>query len=267
MSALRAAALALADRGYCVLPLQPGAKAPLTPEGVKNATRGPQAIARWWDRWPNANIGIACGASGIVVLDIDAKAGADPREILAGRDRAGAPVIGTGVAQDGPLVGRRGVHVPMRGEMRSVGRTTLTGVEIKAAGAYVVAPPSIHPCGAEYVGEYPPVVELPPVPDWLLKLVPAPRAPQVPRTRLIDEPGRILEGLIRVVRTAPCGSRNQCVHWSACRVVEHAAAGHLDGPQALEAIRAAAIEVGLPEHEIQGTLRSAQRTVGGPGDR
>jgi hypothetical protein len=73
-------------------------------------------------------------------------------------------------------------------------------------------------------------------------------------------PDRALEGLVRTVRDAPKHKRNILTHWGACRVVEHAAAGHLDEHQALEEIRAAALDVGLPEHEVDATLRSARST-------
>jgi Bifunctional DNA primase/polymerase, N-terminal len=95
MTPLGHAAAELAELGYCLHPLRPRAKVPATGSGFKDATRAARQIARWWDAMPAANIGIACGASGIVVLDIDTKAGADPREILTRFDRAGALVIGT----------------------------------------------------------------------------------------------------------------------------------------------------------------------------
>ena len=51
-------------------------------------------------RDPAANIGIACGASGIVVLDIDPKAGTDPEDVLGELELGGAPVILTGEAPE-----------------------------------------------------------------------------------------------------------------------------------------------------------------------
>ncbi len=51
---------------YCDRP----AKHPLVWHGVKDASRDPAQLARWWQRWPDANIGLA---TGIVfdALDID----------------------------------------------------------------------------------------------------------------------------------------------------------------------------------------------------
>src|SRR5271169_6850906 len=41
--------------------------------GYKDATCDPVRIKQWWERWPKANIGIACGPSNIVAIDIDDK--------------------------------------------------------------------------------------------------------------------------------------------------------------------------------------------------
>ena len=66
-------AVVYAQRGWAVFPLKPRSKAPLTPHGFKDASNDAQTIRAWWARWPKANIGIACGASGLVVVDVDNK--------------------------------------------------------------------------------------------------------------------------------------------------------------------------------------------------
>jgi hypothetical protein len=43
---------------------------------VKDATFDPKQIKAWWEKWPQANIGVATGAkSGIVVIDVDPRNG------------------------------------------------------------------------------------------------------------------------------------------------------------------------------------------------
>jgi hypothetical protein len=37
----------------------------------KYASNDPVTIAEWWMKWPTANIGLDCGRSGILVLDVD----------------------------------------------------------------------------------------------------------------------------------------------------------------------------------------------------
>jgi len=263
MTALGQAAVGLATAGYHVHPLRPRAKIPATTAGFKNATRDERRIREWWQRSPSANIGIACGASRAVVLDIDTKAGADPREILADVDRGGAPIIGTGIAPERSeryphsLTGRRGVQVYFRGDLASSSRLTIPGVEIKGAGGYIVAPPSIHPSGVEYVGELPPCAELPPVPDWLRALVrPAEARPLCHQPRTANGPAP-LDGLLRTVRGAAVGNRNASLFWAASRVAEHVLRGELDEVPALDHLHGAAVDAGLPEHEVHRTIASA----------
>ena len=57
-----------------VFPCRQGGKTPLTMKGVKDASTDREQILAWWQEWPDANIGVAPGAtSGITVLDVDVK--------------------------------------------------------------------------------------------------------------------------------------------------------------------------------------------------
>src|SRR5580704_17594649 len=47
------------------------AKHPRSKHGEKDATNDRGEMEQWWRRWPDANIGIATGPSGLVALDID----------------------------------------------------------------------------------------------------------------------------------------------------------------------------------------------------
>lgn len=149
------AAVALAEAGYFVFPCKPRGKEPLTKSGWKDATRDERLILQWWDRWPTANIGVACGPSGIAVLDIDAKAGADPREVIADLGLSDFPTVWTGEAParspefPDSLEGVRGAHVYFRSNLPT-SKTALPGVEIRGDGGYVLAPPSVHPSGVPY---------------------------------------------------------------------------------------------------------------------
>src|SRR4051794_17920044 len=90
----RMAARALAELGLCVFPLHSinadgtctcqkhcgrnAGKHPRTTKGHLDASTSPGQVDTWWARWPEANIGIATGASsGIWVLDIDPDKGGD----------------------------------------------------------------------------------------------------------------------------------------------------------------------------------------------
>lgn len=80
-----------AARGWSILPLHevsggqcscgnkhctsPG-KHPRTPHGLRDATADVKRICSWWERWPQANIGILTGqSSGLVVVDLDPRHG------------------------------------------------------------------------------------------------------------------------------------------------------------------------------------------------
>ena len=69
------AAIDYASRGWAVFPLKPKDKAPVTAHGVHEATTNFDQIKKWWKRYPNANIGVACGkvSGGLLVVDLDRK--------------------------------------------------------------------------------------------------------------------------------------------------------------------------------------------------
>lgn len=192
----------LAELGYPVFPCKPNGKTPLVPHGFKQATRDERQILHWWDRWPTANIAIACGAAGIAVIDIDPKAGADPSEVMAEMNLGQRDLVvartGAAPAPDdehrASLEGLRGAHLLFRGDVRT-GPLSRDGVEIRARGAYIVAAPSVHPSGVSYHWHKrdrpPPVADLPPLPEQLY-----PRRVSVPPT--VNETlklGRRHEGL------------------------------------------------------------------------
>ena len=122
-----------------VFPLRPRGKTPLTPNGFKDATTDPIQINRWWEKWPDANIGIATG-SGLIVLDVDGEKG---RESLAKLSDLPATLqVSTGKGEH--YYFRAGS--PVRSNQGKLG----DGLDIRAEGGYVVAPPSVHPSGHVY---------------------------------------------------------------------------------------------------------------------
>ena len=129
-------ALELASRGWPVLWLRPRSKQPWTAHGVLQATTTPEVIRSWAESMPDANLGIACGAPGPDVLDVDDRdaAGDVPRRCV----ELGGPVVATA----------RGVQHYFAGtEGRTVG---LGWGELRRKGSYVVCPPSVHPTGKQY---------------------------------------------------------------------------------------------------------------------
>lgn len=176
---MRAVALYYARAGWAVFPIASRAKNPLTEHGLHDASRDGEQITRWWQRWPQANVGIATGeVSGILVVDVDLKVKKDGT-IEDGEKTLAALVAEHEVLPSVPEVRtKKGRHLYFAHDARlknSVSR--LEGIDIRTTGGYVVAPPSIHPDGHVYAwtpGASPrerPVVA---APEWLL-------APFLPR--------------------------------------------------------------------------------------
>ncbi len=139
-------ALKYAALGWNVFPLQPRGKPPITAHGVKDATTEEAQICDWWDRWPNANTGLACGAaSGVYVIDVDV----DQEKGINGYDSlrqlGELPVT---VCQRTP---RGGAHFLLSTDNAPANKNGLRpGIDIRGDGYYVVLAPSVHPNGGVY---------------------------------------------------------------------------------------------------------------------
>ena len=168
MTGMLDAALSYAARGWFVFPVKAQGKEPATPHGVLDATIHADTIRAWWSQQPATNIGIAAGPSGLIIVDVDAKSG--------GRDSWGELLVELG-REIGETVccetGGGGLHFYYRADgqpiRNSAGRLG-PGLDIRADGGYVVAPPSIHPSGGEYtwaLGSSPRETEIKPFPAVL----------------------------------------------------------------------------------------------------
>lgn len=235
------AALSYAMRGWHVFPLMPGGKVPFAgTRGFRDATTDPETIQGWWQEKPDANVGIATGsASGLVVLDIDPRAGGDLDEL----------VVEYGDLPDTPQVhtGGGGQHLYFEhpgGSLRGATGVLGPGVDVKADGGYVVAPPSVTARAYEWeVSSGPDDVPLAPLPAWIKAAIP----------NGISDNGRLKE-LPRI----PQGCRNSTLTQLA---------GRFRRPGASEpAIEAALLEENrlrcdppLELHEVRQIARSIAR--------
>jgi hypothetical protein len=212
-----AKALALAERGYHVFPLRPNGKTPLTTHGFKDASRDELAIRRWWNQRPTANIGIACGASGILVADLDVKHGGTGPEQWSAlvKDADQEPGVQA-------LTPTGGQHLIWRATgVRSSNGQVAKHVDIKADGGYIVAPGSVID-GNEYRTSdgrpLPRIADLPPASE-ALKVVATSRKRAESRA---DRPAR-------TGTTAPLGNWSGTVHWTGSSDYEtHAVSAEID---------------------------------------
>ena len=151
------AAIEYAKKGFAVFPLKYRDKVPLTRNGCKDATTDAAQIKAWWQKYPNANIGLATGSVSqnvfVIDLDIDEDRGIDGYHSLEDWQREHGDFPETWTA----ITGRGGYHLYYRGNGKIKNRAgIIDGVDIRGNGGYVVASPSIHKNGNRYEWEYSP---------------------------------------------------------------------------------------------------------------
>lgn len=151
-----AAALSYADRGLAVFPCKTRSKQPRTEHGVHDASTDATIIKKWWSKWPDSNIGIACGkaSGGLVVIDLDQKAdGTDGNDTLHDWERVHGELPETVRS----ITGKGGAHLLYRSDRAEGNRVDLLpAIDVRGDGGYIVAPPSVHPNGRPYTWEYDP---------------------------------------------------------------------------------------------------------------
>lgn len=270
---LAGAAIRFANLGIPVFPCVPGGKQPLTPSGFHDATSSARIVYDWWQRTPQANIGLPTGArTGVVVVDVDVHHGGSG---FAAFERARAE----GLAERWGWVVRTpsgGIHAyypttPDR-EQRSW-QVPSAHVDFRGDGGYVIAAPSrVEVNGAsnsyEVIASATRSAEPVDARRFREFLEPARRTPPAPLSQLATARCRP-EALARVVALTPEGGRNRALFWASCRMVE---AGQ-SRDSALGHLMPAAQHAGLPDREIESTIDSAFRIasrlspVGSPGSR
>lgn len=156
-----------AAAGWRVFPILPGSKRPYRgSHGVNDSTTDGVRIAELWAAHPGASIGVDCGRSGIVAIDIDGAAG---EASLAALVRAHGPLPAT-VEAITPGGGRHLLFRRPAGAIRSR-QGVWESIDVRADGGYIVVAPSLHPSGRTYQwapGASPAERNLAPMPGWLV---------------------------------------------------------------------------------------------------
>jgi hypothetical protein len=247
-------ALHYASQGWPVFPCQPGTKEPATRHGFRDASTDPDQIRSWWQRNPGANLAIATGAPGPDVLDVDqhGPAGDGYAALLRLKHADLLDTAGTVVRTP-----HGGLHAYFTGSAQGSGRLRRHHLDFKAAGGYVLAPPS-QVDGRLYslVRQQEPSGGL----SWagVTRLL----EPQPDQAARAQFPFRgDVSHLATWVERLKEGNRNGGLFWAACRAVESGQ------PAVLEELAAAAARTGLAEREISRTIDSTRRTSGRQTDR
>lgn len=246
---LLASALTLAATGLHVFPLKPGTKVPALHQGWEDrASTDPDKIRRCWSQGPY-NIGVACGPSGLLVVDCDTpkpetppvpapfnvpgvNEGADVLAVLAERYAEPFPWHTYTVT-----TGRGGLHLYFRqpeGEpLRNTAGKLGWLIDTRGAGGYVVGPGSVVD-GNPYRGSGVPEPAL--LPGWLARLLAAPKQRPTAPTRPPNKPAgslrqpgayaaKVLREELATILAAKPGTRNDTLNRAAFTLGRHAARG------------------------------------------
>jgi hypothetical protein len=287
----------LADRGWSVFPVTPNEKLPAIPaahpaitrqrrpcqgecgrlgHGVHDATTDGAVIDRWWTHCPHANVGVACGPSSLLVVDLDTpKNGQSPPPAWAEPGIAyGVDVLTLLAERAGEVLpldtytvrtGRGGLHlyfhapsVPTLGN--SAGRLGWL-IDTRGFGGYVLAEGSVVD-GRPY--ELVHDVEPAALPTWIGQLLAGPvRAHRTPAVipPPADDRGAgyvraALRNEIQRVLDAAEGQRNATLNRAAYSLGTLVGAAAVPESLAREALQRAGEAIGLCPREVAATIAS-----------
>lgn len=257
------AAQALIRSGQPVFPCKPvgaKAKAPMTKNGVHDATLDVSKIKSWWRNHRDAALGIPTGHVWDV-LDVDVKRDEDGRVHLPTLHRLGL------------LNGcKRVVRTPSGGwhlYFKAAHGLTNTanaylGLDVRGLGGYVLAPPSFIDTG-EYAGCYEDFgptegsTDEPLLFDLIVSAIrPVDSTTKKPVELLGYERQSSLASLRGWLSERKDGERNNSLHWAVCRCIDNG----IDPHELVEV----ALMLGLTEEEVNKTVSSALRRAGLSGE-
>jgi Bifunctional DNA primase/polymerase, N-terminal len=254
VSELGEAAVEYARRDWFVFPVAPRGKTPILRRGMLAASTDEGLVAAWWKDKPQANIGINCGASGLLVVDLDGedavRAWIDLAALHGGHEK-------TLVARTGA-----GYHLYFLGKGPSTAGRIAPKVDTRAAGGYTIGPPSVHASGAIYRW-LDPTREPVPAADWLLALLERDHHEALGERRELPDGvsftsyGRsAIERITEEMAGTIEGERNSALNALAYRCGRLSAAGQLAEEVARRDLVAAALRAGLEVEEAERTFRS-----------
>jgi hypothetical protein len=244
---MKNSALKLIEQGFSLVLLKPNSKLPVSAETTfKHATKSIETIEEWFKRWPDANIGIQPGKSGLIVLDVDVKSGGLDSLSHIQSEYGALTTLCARTASGGfhYYFKRPGFEV-----VNKIG--LMPGIDIICDANHVVAPPSVID-GRSYswVDSDTPILECP---DWLTKLVEPPLTikpaqPLQPSLQLKGRLSRLTEDFLE--NGAVPGTWNQ-------RLFKAAIDAHEQGFSSEEFISRAEKITGVLDSKDMSTIDSA----------
>lgn len=240
--------------GMAVFPLLPGRKTPLgalAPHGFQDATLDLAQVEAWWSRVPEAGVGIATGASGVVVIDLDVKVDRETGEVIDGVanferwcDEHNIVMPATYEVRT-PRGGLHLYYTPPAGvTIPNSGSKIAPGVDIRGEGGYVVAagvtlvPDDDYP-GGKYVIDADDDLDVLPraAAEAILAPKPEPVRRRVSSDAVVAEDVRArVRSLCQELAEAPEGQGNDTGARVAAYLGQYVGAGQIDRDSALEAL-------------------------------
>lgn len=256
---LAAAAIRYANLGIPVFPCMPGGKQPLTPNGFHDATSNARTVHAWWQRHPEANIGLPTGArTGVLVVDIDMHSGGNGFDAF---ERARTQ----GIADAWGWLVRTpsgGIHAYFPNDISVEQRSwqvPSAHIDFRGDGGYAISPPSRLAIGGT-IRAYD-VIAVTTQPTKPVDAIQLREFLEPPRSKLSPPPpgmpprGCRPDALARTVALTAEGGRNRALFWASCRMVENG----VSRVDATSWLLPAAEHAGLPDREIESTIDSAFR--------
>lgn len=268
------ASLYYADMGYRVVPVRFDPKVIPLIEWRRWASRELGDITHWWDKWPDAGVALTTGGNeGLLVVDQDVKSGVDGiaefYELAANFN--GIPVTPTASTPSGGL--HHYFSLP-RG-VSLAGRVSMApGVDIRADGNLIVAPPSVRHDGAYAWIVSPQDYPFAEAPEWLIHLVGQRAARAVVGRRWLPPPGgrrrsyilSAVEGEARELAEMQSGGRNNRLFRAAATLGWFVVRGHINEGGVINTLVAACDENGLlgergGQKEVSGTIKQGLKAA------
>lgn len=251
------AAFELCAFGWMVFPCAAGKKEPAIARrdggrGCLDATDDEDKICEWAARYPDANVGVACGeGSALLVVDIDSNhGGLDSIKALRSQGFQLPPTVSVRTPSGGWHLYYAYVDGP-KNSKSLLGK----GVDIRTTGGYVVGPPSVLAGAKAYRWHSAPLGSvLPRLPSWATqRLKPREETPFYREEKRM--PGDI-DGLVIFMERAAQGERNAILHWCSMRAGEAISRSEISERQAFDDMVDAGLRVGLSRDEAAKTARS-----------
>lgn len=248
--------------GWFVFPCKAD-KSPMIQHGFHAASRDPVVIRGWWERYPKALIGGACGKSNIVVFDLDVKNGPNGIEAFEELCRKNRIDTTGALVSLSPSGGKHIIfsHDHSIAPIKCTASQVAQGIDVRGDGGYIILPPSRSTNGKyEKFGDWSSApIELPPS----LALVAKQASERTGKPPFLKRRGTTVSGNVVLsaevtkMKNTEVGNRNTQLNKSGYRLGHLLFDGGLERDAIVSELSKAALASGLDEHEVKKTVENS----------